>query len=135
MILVDTSVLIDYFRGNENHKTRLLSEVFERDIPFGLSAFTVQELLQGAKNDKEFRILDEYLLNQTIYYPENKYEAYGSAAKLFFDLRRKGITVRSSIDIHIAMTAIDYKLSLLHNDRDFDVIAGGIEKLRILNSL
>jgi len=54
---------------------------------------------------------------------------------MFFNLRRQGITVRSTIDILIALTAIKNNLLLLHNDRDFDVLASKLEVLKIFNGL
>jgi len=53
------------------------------------------------------------------------------AARLYFDLRRKGITPRGTIDIFIALTAIHHNLSLLHDDRDFDAIASYVKELKI----
>jgi predicted nucleic acid-binding protein len=54
---------------------------------------------------------------------------------LYFTLRRKGITPRSTIDMLIALTAIEFNLLLLHDDRDFDVMAEHIPELNILNIL
>lgn len=135
MILVDTSVLIDFLKGKTDAKTLLFEEVLTRDIPFGLSPYTFQEVLQGARNEKEYKRLHDYLSTQTIYFlPEGK-STYEKAARLYFDLRRKGITPRSTIDILIALTAIENKLMLLHNDRDFDLIAEQVETLNILKMI
>lgn len=54
---------------------------------------------------------------------------------MYFDLRRSGVTIRSTIDVLIALTAIQNNLHLLHNDRDFDIMAEKLPKLKILNSL
>jgi predicted nucleic acid-binding protein len=64
MILVDTSVLINYLRGSDNDKTLLLSSVMERGISWGISAYTYQELLQGAHDEHEFSALKEYIGTQ-----------------------------------------------------------------------
>ena len=135
MILVDTSTMIDALRGRDNPKTRLFSEVLRRDIPFGISAFTYQELLQGAKDDAEFSKLDEYLSSQQIYILPANVETFRKAAEIFYSLRRRGVTIRSTIDVMIAMTAMEYKLSLLHNDRDFDVMARFLDSLIILEQI
>ncbi len=134
MVLLDTSVLIAHLKGTRTPKTRLLDEILARNIPFGISVHTYQEVLQGARDEREFRQLREYLGSQAIYQlPEGK-ETYEKAARLYFDLRRKGITVRSSIDILIALTAMENNLMLLHDDRDFDAIVSGTN-LRSLEKL
>ena len=135
MILVDTSVLIDFLKGQTNAKTLLFEEVLNRDIPFGLSPYTFQEVLQGVRNEKEYKRLHDYLSTQTIYFLPEEIATYEKAARLFFDLRRKGITPRSTIDILIALTAIENKLMLLHNDRDFDLMAEQVDTLSILKMI
>jgi predicted nucleic acid-binding protein len=131
MILVDTSVFINYLKGKNDEKTDVFDTVLSHDIPFGISAYTYQELLQGARDEKEFSTLKEYLSSQRIYLLPETAEIYESAAKLYFDARRKGITPRSTIDILIAYTAMYYNLYLLHNDRDFDTMAGVFPQLKI----
>ena len=135
MILVDTSVLIGFLKGHANEKTKLFNEVLSRDIPFGISAYTYQEVLQGAKDKKELQKLRAYLSTQFIYYLNQETSTYEKAAMLYFDLRRQGITPRSTIDILIALTAIESKLAILHNDHDFDIMANHIPELRILTTL
>jgi predicted nucleic acid-binding protein len=135
MILVDTSVLIEFLKGRPNLKTDLFSDIIARDIPFGLSAFSYQEVLQGARDEREYKQLREYLGTQVIYYPPEGPEIYEKAARLFFNLRRLGVTVRGSIDLLIAVTAMENKLMLLHNDRDFDAIAAETADLKILQTL
>jgi len=121
MYLVDTSVLVDFFKDKKNEKIMRFEWILSNSIPFGISAFTYQELLQGAKDEKEFKSLEEYLSTQKIYYPSN--ESFKNSAEIFFLCRRKGITIRSSIDVLIVATAIENNLILLHNDRDFKNIA------------
>lgn len=132
MILVDTSVLIGYLKGSNDKKTLLFNEVLSRDIPFGISPYTLQEVLQGARNEKEYEQLQDYLSTQTIYFLPEETATYEKAARLYFNVRRQGITPRSTIDILIALTAIENNLILLHNDRDFDLI---VEKVNHLISL
>lgn len=74
------------------------------------------------KTVAEFKLLQEYLSTQTFYHPVEKIMSYENSAKIFFDLRRKGFTVRSSIDCFIAQIAKENNLFLLHNDRDFKQI-------------
>ena len=135
MILVETSVLISFLKGQADEKTKLFEAVMSLDIPFGISAYTYQEVLQGARDEKEFRQLKDYLSSQIVYCLPEGTATYEKAARLYFDLRRKGTTPRSAIDILIALTAIENQLFLLHNDRDFDVMAEEVDELRILNNI
>lgn len=135
MVLVDTSVLIGFLKGQDDEKTGLFKDVLSRDIPFGISPYTYQEVLQGARNETEFNTLKEYLSTQQIFHLEPEASTFEKAARIYFDLRRKGVTPRSTLDILIALTAIENKLALLHNDNDFDLISNYIRELIVLKSL
>ena len=132
MILVDTSVLIDSLKGIQNEKVDIFKKVIRYNIPYGISAYTYQELLQGAKDEKEYQALTSYLSTQKIYFLPQVLDTYAKSARMYFELRRHDITPRSTIDIMIALTAIEYDLLLLHNDRDFDKMAGAKPDIRIL---
>ena len=134
MVLVDTSVIIDFLKGAENAKTALFGRVMARKIPFGIASYTYQEVLQGARNEREYGILSEYLSSQKIYFLPEDIESYDAAASMFFGLRRRGITPRSSIDILIALIAVENDLFLLHNDKDFDALAEHVPGLNILEA-
>ena len=129
MILVDTTVLIDVFKGIENEKVVLFKKVIQRKLIYGISEYTYLEILQGAKNSKEYNRLNEYLLDMDIYMLPKTIETYEKAANMYFNLRRQGVTIRSTIDILIALTSIEYGLPILHNDRDFDAMDGKIHGL------
>jgi len=119
MILVDTSVLIDLFKGRENEVTRRFRSLLQQQVPFGITSVIYQEILQGAKTEKEYATLKEYLSSQRFFHPKDPVESYARAARIYFACCRKGITVRSTIDCLIAQTALEYDLFLLHNDSDF----------------
>jgi len=119
--LIDTSVLVDFFRGRSTPASDLFHRILEEEIPFALPIVCYQELLQGCRDEKEYRLLQEYLDTQTLLYPDH--ETFEMAARIFFEARRKGITLRSSIDAQIAAMALQHKLVLLHNDRDFRHLA------------
>ena len=131
MILVDTSVLVNYFKGNDTPKTRVFDGILSQGLAYGISPYTYQELLQGARDEREFKLLKEYLETQYLYFLPPTLASFERAARLYFDLRRKGITPRGTIDVFIALTAIHYNLSLLHDDRDFDAIASAVKSLKI----
>lgn len=135
MVLVDTSVLIGFLKGQVDKKTELFKDVLSRGLPFGISSYTYQEVLQGARNETEFSTLKEYFSTQQIYYLEPQASTFEKAARIYFELRCNGVTARSTIDILIALTAIENKLALLHSDNDFDLMSNHITELLVLNTL
>ena len=135
MILIDTSVIIDFLRGYQNSKVALYDRIEIDNIPFGISPYTYTELLMGARNQKEYDDIKRIYGTQLFFFLPQTKEASESAAKIYYDLRRKGKTVRSFVDLLIAQTAICHDLYLLHNDRDFDTVAENVNELKILETL
>jgi len=120
MILVDTSVWVDLLRDRSGRFRALLEDALEGQEAV-LARFHQLELLQGARDEREWSLLREYLDAQV--YLENEPESWIEAARIYFDLRRRGRTVRSPIDCCIAQIAIDHDVLLLHRDRDFETIS------------
>lgn len=131
MILLDTSVFINYFKGEDNHKTQLLDEIIENNMKFSICSFVYQEVLRGAKTQHEFDMLKSYLQSLPFYELKFGRNSYEQAAMLNFQCRRSGITIRSTIDLLIAQIAIENDLLLLHDDKDFDFIAENVVGLNI----
>jgi predicted nucleic acid-binding protein len=131
MILIDTSVLIDYFKGKNNKYVAALDQILENGIPFGINDFIYQELLQGARTIEEFQKLKEYLETIPFFYLHFGKESFEKAALINFTCRKAGITIRSTIDLLIVEMAIENDLFLLHNDNDFKYIAEIIPELKI----
>ncbi|HMV42565.1 MAG TPA: PIN domain nuclease [Leptospiraceae bacterium] len=129
MILVDTSVLLDYFSGNIGAHVIKFDEVLKSKIPFGINSMIYMEVLQGASSEKEFKTLYEYLETQKFYELKNL-DSYKKAAEIYYKCRKSGITVRSTIDCLIVQTCIENKLHLLHNDKDFIHISKLIKELK-----
>ncbi|MCJ7666510.1 MAG: PIN domain nuclease [Actinobacteria bacterium] len=123
MILVDTSVLINYLKNVESSKVSKFREVLEIKIPFGINPYIYQELLQGTKTEKKFNLLKRYLDTQRFYYLKNGLRSYEEAARVYFKCRKKGITISGTIDFLIVQTCIENDLFLLHDDKDFDLIS------------
>jgi hypothetical protein len=119
LVLIDTSVLIDYFKGIQNAATDKFQFILDAGIPFGINSFIYQELLQGAKTEGEFQKLKRYLETQIFYDLKDKKTSFEEAAKIYFKCQKKGLQVGSTIDCLIAQTAIENNLLLLHNDEDF----------------
>ena len=123
MILVDTSVLIRFFKGADSESSRKFRMVLQRGIPFGINSVIFQEVLQGAGSEKEYLTLKKYLETQRFYHLREPFESFAKAAKIYLDSRKKGITIRSPIDCLIAQTVLENDLLLLHEDSDFDLMA------------
>jgi len=122
VILVDTSVLIDLFAGRENRPTLRLRQLIQDSEPFYLAPPIIREVLQGARNETEWRRLRLYLTSQMRVDVADRLASEVAAARTYFDCRRRGLTVRSAADCLIAQIAIENSLTLLHNDRDFEAI-------------
>jgi len=120
MILVDTSVLIDFFRNIDNSATDKLTTIIELNIPFGITSHIYQELLQGTATRKDFDTLKKYLATFTFYMAKDEKQSYEEAARIYFNCRKRGITIRSSIDCLIVQVVRENNLKLLHNDKDFE---------------
>lgn len=131
MILVDSSVLIDLLRGYKSAAVDRLRSLELEGSPFALPGVCFQEVLQGAKDEREWKLLEVYLGSQDLLYASNPASTYREAARIYFDCRRKGITIRSSADCFIAQLALEHDAILLHDDDDFEYIS----KVRPLKTL
>jgi len=132
MILIDTSILIGYFKGIKGEPYNRLDGFIEQNIPLGICNQVYQEVLQGSKNEKEFVLLNEYLNTLDFYDLRYGKKSYENAAWMYYKCRKAGITPRSTIDMIIAQTAIDNNLLLFHNDNDFIQISRVIPDLKLL---
>jgi predicted nucleic acid-binding protein len=123
MILVDTSVLIHFFKGVKSEGCKRFAGALQRKVPFGINSLIFQEVLQGAGAEREYLTLKRYLETQRFYHLKDPITSFADAAKIYLDCRKKGITIRSTIDCLIAQTALENNLLLLHEDSDFDLMA------------
>lgn len=131
MILVDTSVLIGYFKGSVGLPYKTFDNIIENNIPFGICNIVYQELLQGSRTESEFNQLKEYLQTIRFYDVQQGTLSYEERAFNYFTCRKSGITVRSTLDLLIVQIAIENDLYLLHNDHDFVHIAKIIKALKL----
>lgn len=121
MILVDSSVWISYFRGDRTTLTDYLDELLATE-EVAIGDLMLAEVLQGFPSERTARSAERLLRALTIVAisdPETAVEA----ASHYRALRRKGLTVRSTIDSLIATACIRRGDVLLHDDRDFDAFA------------
>jgi len=118
MILVDSSVWIDYFNGRKTDKTDWLdSAIGNKYIIVG--DLILAEILQGFQSDNDFKIAKNLLLDFPFMEMVGQELAIKSALNYRF-LRKNGFTVRKAIDVMIGTFCIHYQCSLLHDDRDFE---------------
>jgi predicted nucleic acid-binding protein len=121
VILVDTSVWIDYFNGIKNKETDSLDRILsEQTVLIGDIILT--EILQGFDSVKEFRLATQALNPLDCVHLGGKSLAIKAASNFRF-LRSKGVTIRKTVDILIGSWCIEHEVELLHNDKDFDQIA------------
>ncbi len=122
MILIDTSVWIDFFRGADTSRRKSLHSLIDNEEDICTTEIILTEILQGIKRDSDFKKVKEYLLGFPVYCPDGL-DTYLRAAEIYRHCRRRGKTVRKTIDCIIAAIAIENSLTLFHNDRDFEQIA------------
>ena len=105
MILIDTSVWIEIFRDKTGNIVKALQKIIG-EKNYVLSRFNQLELLQGARDQKEWELLADYLSTQ--YYLEASQDTWPEAARIYFELRRKGFTINSPVDCCIAQIALEH---------------------------
>lgn len=117
MIFVDSSVWIDYFNGKTSPAVKKLDSLLGVE-PLSTGDLILTEVLQGFRSDKDYRTAKNLLGSLTIFNMLDTKIAIKSADN-FRLLRKKGITVRKTVDTIIATFCIQNKLALLHADKDF----------------
>ncbi|HDH06006.1 MAG TPA: PIN domain nuclease [Nitrospirae bacterium] len=120
MIIVDSSIWINYFNGKNSQKTDWLDEALGIE-PIIMGDIILTEILQGFQNDKDFKTAKMLLLEFPFVEMLGQEIAIKSALN-YRKLRQKGITVRKTIDVMIGTFCIHHNFALLHNDRDFDAL-------------
>jgi len=121
MILVDSSVWIDYFNGESTWQTDLL-DAYLSAIPIIMGDLILAEVLQGFRSDKDFDTAKTFL-DALPFRQMGGYQVAVQSARNYRKLRKMGITVRKTMDVIIATFCIIEGLTLLHDDRDFEPIA------------
>ena len=130
MVLVDTSVWIDFVRGRSTQAVGRLRVALDQGIVACLTSLIYQEILQGAESEKAFRDFCSFFSGQQFLHPRDPIGSHEAAARLYFDCRRRGLTVRSANDCLVAQVAIEHEVALLHDDRDFQSIGKAAPRLK-----
>jgi predicted nucleic acid-binding protein len=118
LILVDSSVWIDYFRGTVTVQTDKLNGLLGRQ-PLAIGDLILTEVLQGFSSERDFNQARKMLTSLMVVELGGQ-EIAIHAAKNFRALRKLGVTVHKTIDTAIATRCIESGYDLLHSDRDFD---------------
>jgi predicted nucleic acid-binding protein len=118
MIVVDSSVWIDYFNGKKTSHTDWLDSALGK-IPVLMGDLILVKVLQGFQNNREFKIARDLLLDMP-FMPMAGGEIALRGAENYRILRKKGVTVRKTIDVIIGTFCIQHRLALLHDDKDLD---------------
>lgn len=121
MIIVDTSVWIDVFAGIHTKNTDYLRKIIEDSEDICICGLIMTEVLQGFRSEKDYEKVKN-ILSSLIYLPITK-DVFISAASMYRKIRKKGETIRSPIDCIIAAICIEHEVDILHNDKDYNVIA------------
>ncbi|MCA9443556.1 MAG: PIN domain nuclease [Candidatus Omnitrophica bacterium] len=120
MVLVDSSAWIEFFGGKDSRPVRSIEGLIDRNESLCICGIVLTEVLQGIRSDSAFRKTRDHF-EDLVYLPMSQ-ETFHQAAIIYRSLRKRGITVRKSVDCMIAAVAIEFDIPLLHADRDFEPI-------------
>ncbi len=125
-VLVDTSVWADFTNGHPSAEAEFLAELIDAEEDIVTCGVIVAEFLQGLRSQRTFRQYRDHLRDMDWLTPSEP-DTYEAAAELFRKLRRRGITVRSTIDCLIARLAHEHGCALLSRDRDLhNILSSGL---------
>ncbi len=122
MLLIDSSVWIDWLRGADTDAIRFVQQRQAQE-ELALTQMVYLEVLQGVRSDRQFNQTRRVLGAQTMLAPLDPLETFENAARLYRLARRAGLTIRKSGDCLIAAIALEQGALLVHNDRDFLALA------------
>ena len=130
MILVDSSVWIDWLRGAGTDAVHFVQQR-EATEEIALTQMIYLEVLQGVRMDRQFDLTRDVLGAQTMLEPLHSIETFEAAAQLYRAARKQGLTIRKSTDCLIAAIALEHGALLVHNDRDFLALAQATPRLMV----
>lgn len=118
MTIVDSSVWVDYFNGRTTRETELLDQLLGQE-PVGIGDLIYTEILQGFTSDIEY-LKAKIALDALSFFNFGGKSIAIKSAENYRRLRKKGLTVRKTIDVIIATFCIEQNFPLLHSDKDFE---------------
>ncbi|MBI4126779.1 MAG: PIN domain nuclease [Deltaproteobacteria bacterium] len=132
MVLVDTSVWIDFFRKSRTAEAKALATLIASEQDIATCGVIRQEILQGIRDDLMLRRV-RALLDQMHYLPLEEPRTFDEAADIFRQARLAGKTLRRPLDCIIAAIAMRWNVQLLQRDHDFTTIAIVAPLLKLLD--
>ena len=118
ILLVDTSVWIDFFAGRKTRQVSILKEAVREGADVALTRLILAEILQGVPSDSDFGRLRAALSSFRVLLPASE-DTFVYAASLYRMGRKRGVTIRSLVDCVIASIAMENRAVVLHRDRDY----------------
>jgi predicted nucleic acid-binding protein len=119
MIVADASVWIDYFNNVVSEKTKTLAEALLRGGNVLVGDLIITEVLQGIRDDTKYKATKDFLFELDYHTLVGKRLSV-QAAQNYRLLRRRGITIRKTVDVIIGTFCLEYGYPILHKDQDFD---------------
>lgn len=121
MVLVNTSVWIDFFNDYKSQESKTLANLIDKEVEIATCGVIAAEFLQGIRHPKTLAKLEHHFIEMQWLVPQEP-DTYLNAAYLYRKLRTRGKTIRSTIDCLIAQLAAENNTLLLSKDRDMQLI-------------
>ncbi|MFT3853970.1 MAG: PIN domain nuclease [Ilumatobacteraceae bacterium] len=122
MIVVDTTVWVDFLNGRDTRQVGRLVDLIETDAGVALTDLVLAEVLQGIRDESQVQLVDDRLGAFDVLRLDGL-DDFRRAAALYRQARRRGLTIRRTADCLIASVCVREQLPLLHNDADFERLA------------
>jgi predicted nucleic acid-binding protein len=118
VVLVDTTVWVDFLNNKKTARVQALEQLVADEEDICTCGVILTEVFQGIRDEADYnRTYSRF--DAFLYLPMDRH-TFVKAAELYRSLRRRGITIRKTVDCMIAAVAMEHKVPLLHNDKDFD---------------
>lgn len=118
VVLVDTTVWVDFLNNKKTTHVQALEQLVADEEDICTCGVILTEVFQGIRDEADYnRTYSRF--DAFLYLPMDRH-TFVKAADLYRSLRRRGITIRKTVDCMIAAVAMEHKVPLLHNDKDFD---------------
>jgi hypothetical protein len=131
MQLVDTSVWISFFNNAKSPAAAYIEAALLSNHPLCINAVIEMEILQGIKNEQSYALTRDYL-EAFQYFPDLPRRYFQQATQIYRACRRRGQSIRRSLDCLIAANALIDDLIVVHQDRDFDAIKTVFPQLAVI---
>jgi predicted nucleic acid-binding protein len=131
MSLVDTSVWIEFFRNADSDAANALEALLNQNEFLCINAIIEMEILQGIRSQRDHQSVKDYL-SDFQYFPSMPHRYFELASDIFRTCRKRGLTIRRSLDCLIAANALHEGLPIIHHDRDFELIRKAWPQLKTI---